>query len=105
MDSYQPIYDAVRSKISGGDISQAAESVLRECFGMADHRIQCAMQDIVYEYCRPHVIHKPKLSMDGDKYCFLFGENMQEGIAGFGDSVSEAASDFDNNWIKKKDSQ
>ena len=34
---------------------------------------------------------------DGNKWCFLYGENIQEGIAGFGDTILEAAVDFYNN--------
>lgn len=31
---------------------------------------------------------------DGNQWCFLYGENLQEGIAGFGDSIADAAWDF-----------
>lgn len=31
---------------------------------------------------------------DGNKWCFLYGDNIQEGIAGFGDTITEAAYDF-----------
>lgn len=30
----------------------------------------------------------------GNKWCFLYGDNIQEGIAGFGDTIIEAAYDF-----------
>lgn len=32
--------------------------------------------------------------MDGDKWCCLLGENLQEGRAGFGDSPIEALEDL-----------
>jgi hypothetical protein len=48
---------------------------------------------------------KPKLSIDGDKWCALHGENLQDGVAGFGDSPDEAYSDFDKNWFTKHTSQ
>lgn len=35
-----------------------------------------------------------KLSKDGDMYCFLYGENLQEGIAGFGKTPMLAAYAF-----------
>ena len=38
-----------------------------------------------------------KLSKDGNQWCFLWGENIQEGVAGFGDTIREAAFDFYNN--------
>ena len=28
---------------------------------------------------------------DGNQWCFLYGENLQEGIAGFGDTIFDAA--------------
>ena len=31
---------------------------------------------------------------DGDKWCALIGENLQEGIAGFGDIVAESVSEL-----------
>jgi hypothetical protein len=37
---------------------------------------------------------KPKLSVDGDAYCWLLGENIQDGVAGFGPSPYLAALDF-----------
>jgi hypothetical protein len=30
------------------------------------------------------------ISLDGDKWCCLVGENLQEGLAGFGDSPCDA---------------
>ena len=37
---------------------------------------------------------KPEFSKDGNQFCFLLGENLQEGIAGFGSTVGEAMYDF-----------
>lgn len=39
-------------------------------------------------------ILKPTLSKDGNQWCYLLGENLQEGIAGFGDTPYKAAVDF-----------
>lgn len=47
----------------------------------------------------PSTIYKPKLSIDGDQWCALYGENLQDGVAGFGNSPAEAYSDFDKNWV------
>lgn len=33
---------------------------------------------------------KPKVYIDGDQWCVLLGENLQEGICGFGDTVYKA---------------
>jgi|SRR3990172_1780501 len=42
----------------------------------------------------------PKL--DGNKWCALYGENLQEGIAGFGDSPDESMLNFDKEWFAKR---
>ncbi len=53
------------------------------------------------EYSRPSVVWKPKLFIDGNQWCALFGENLQDGVAGFGDSPANAMWDFDNAWSMK----
>ena len=60
------------------------------------------MQNYTYncERSAPHVIHNTKIFKDGNKYCCLLGDNIQEGICGFGDSPKEACDDFDYIWIK-----
>ncbi len=47
------------------------------------------------------VMFKPKLSIDGDQYCWLLGDNLQDGVAGFGESPYLAALDFNANFHKK----
>jgi len=49
----------------------------------------------------PSYLFKPKLSIDGDYWCALYGSNLQDGIAGFGKSPAEAYADFDNVWYEK----
>jgi hypothetical protein len=50
---------------------------------------------------QPSTIYKPRLFIDGNQWCALYGDNLQDGVAGFGDSPAEAYSDFDTNWYKK----
>lgn len=66
-DNYQAVYDAVRSRFH-----QAAG-----------------------EWSRPFVLLKPKLFPDGNMWCALYGENLQDGLAGFGTSPAKAAWAFD----------
>lgn len=59
----------------------------------------------IYEYScyinKPSSIFRPRLYIDGDKWCALYGENLQDGVAGFGDSPEMAYQDFDKQWAKK----
>lgn len=49
---------------------------------------------------RPSVLLRPKLFIDGHQWCALYGENLQDGLAGFGDTPAGAMYDFDINWTK-----
>jgi hypothetical protein len=99
MGSYQAIYDATRSKISGGDVDDAIRSAIRDM--NLTHYVEQAMaeyKEAAAEQMRPCVLLRPTLKIDGDKWCALYGENLQDGIAGFGKSPSDAMYDFDRNY-------
>lgn len=38
------------------------------------------------------------LSKDGNMYCALFGDNLQEGVAGFGKTALDAVGNFRDNF-------
>jgi hypothetical protein len=102
-DSYQAIYDAVRSRISGGNISEAVADVARNSFDIS-HAVACCAQDVALsfaEHARPSAVYRPALSLDGSQWCALYGVNLMEGVAGFGDSPDLATRDFDKNWRAK----
>lgn len=44
---------------------------------------------------------RPRLFIDGNQWCALYGDNLQDGVAGFGDSPDAAYSDFDSAWVAK----
>jgi hypothetical protein len=48
----------------------------------------------------PSMMLKPKIFIDGNKWCALFGENLQSGVAGFGDSPQAAYDAFDKSWVE-----
>jgi hypothetical protein len=101
MSEYQAIYDAVRSRISGGNIGDIARDVLFQQFDISltteivKQEILCA----VAEYRRPSAVYRPQLMIDGTAWCALYGENLQDGVAGFGDTPDEAMRAFDAAWI------
>jgi hypothetical protein len=41
---------------------------------------------------------KPELFIDGNKWCCLYGENIQDGIAGFGNTPWKSIIDFNFQW-------
>lgn len=111
MDLYQAIYDAVRSRISGGNVAEAVADVVRQSFDISNQVASIAQEfywaaeaqrNAAIESSRPSVLFKPRLSIDGNKWCVLFGENLQEGIAAFGDSPDEAMRAFDAAWSEKR---
>ena len=102
-DSYQAIYDAVRSRISNGDVGRAVGDAARNAFDISHtvEMLRCDFQTVAYEMRRPSVLFRPNLSMDGNQWCALYGENLQSGVAGFGDTPALAMADFDAAWNKK----
>lgn len=102
-DSYQAVYDAVRSKISGGDIGAAVEEALRSAnlSHYADMASRAA-QEAASEYARPSAVYRPVLIADGDQWCALYGEDLQVGVAGFGETPFAAMYAFDRAWLTDK---
>jgi hypothetical protein len=49
---------------------------------------------------RPFILLRPPIFPDGDQWCVLLGENLAEGIAGFGDTPDAASRAFDEAWRK-----
>lgn len=48
---------------------------------------------------RPHVLMRPKVFQDGDQWCALYGENLVEGVCGFGSTPALACVEFDKVWL------
>lgn len=48
---------------------------------------------------RPCMKWRPRLFIDGNQWCALYGENLQDGVAGFGDSPEAAMLAFDREWV------
>jgi hypothetical protein len=106
MDTYQPIYDAVRSRISNCDFGHAVESALRDAnlsfwTERASDNISQSFAAVTDRLNTPSAIYRPSLSIDGNQWCALYGENLQDGVVGFGDSPAEAMRAFDAAWNVK----
>jgi hypothetical protein len=57
-----------------------------------------AIQEAALRFSAPSVLYRPALSKDGNQWCALYGENLQDGVAGFGDTPEQAMADFDRAW-------
>ena len=44
---------------------------------------------------------KPTLKRDGDQWCVLYGESIQDGVCGVGRSPNLAVIDFNKSWYAK----
>ena len=44
---------------------------------------------------------KPKIFIDGNMWCVLYGDNIQEGVCGFGKSPAKAIYEFNKAWHKE----
>ncbi len=59
----------------------------------------------IYNYScelnRPSTIYKPRLFLEGNEWCALYGDNLQDGVAGFGNSPAEAFTSFDKEWVRR----
>ena len=103
-DSYQAIYDAVRSKLSGCDVGEAVAEDIHQKFDIS-FAIEGLKQDFYYtlaEHRRPFVLMRPRLYPDGNQWCALYGDDLQSGVAGFGDTPAKAAQQFDTEWLTAK---
>ena len=65
---------------------------------MLQHTVQQCIVSVAENMERPSALFRPALILDGDKWCALYGTNLQDGVAGFGNSPSLAMADFDARW-------
>lgn len=103
-DTYQAIYDAIRSRISGGNISEAVADIARNSFDIS-RLLEAASQELYsvsYEWRRPFMLLKPRMFPDGNQWCALYGDDIQSGVCGFGDTPDRAAAEFDKAWWNDK---
>jgi hypothetical protein len=99
MDSYQAIYDAVRSRIGGADVAEIIRSACHLDASFAIEGIRQEFALVAHSMQEPCALYQPTLSIDGNQWCALYGDNIQDGVAGFGDSPAKAMSDFNRAWF------
>lgn len=71
-----------------------------ELYARAGNAAWSREQNLEVELLRPFRLMKTSISLDGNKWCVLYGDNLQDGVAGFGDSPEEASREFDKAWYQ-----
>lgn len=87
------------------EIYKAAHDVLSLELSNLSNQVNNVSQEFqitAFEHRRPCVLFKPSIYIDGEKWCALYGTNIQDGIAGFGDTPEKAMIDFDLNFLNQK---
>lgn len=86
-------------------MSQVLDLELQQCtMNAIAHEAQmagAAVQQAAACFERPSAVFRPRLSIDGNQWCALYGDNLQDGVAGFGASPADAMWDFDKTWSAK----
>jgi hypothetical protein len=81
------------SQAAASDISYQAQLA-----GAAWQMAAAAHEEVAIEKKRPSMMLRPKIYPDGDQWCCLLGDDLQMGVAGFGDTPELAAKNFDDVW-------
>jgi hypothetical protein len=99
-DSYQAIYDAVRSRISNGDVGRAIADIAHRSFDIS-HTVVMLQQEfsiVAFEMQRPSVLFHVSVRRDDTKWTATYWE-----VIGIGESPDAATRDFDKKWTEKID--
>lgn len=75
------------SQIAANGVIQAATQAF-DVFSMAGH-----------EQTRPCILFRPRIFPDGGQWCVLLGDNLAEGVAGFGETPYLAMYAFDKAFM------
>jgi len=62
-----------------------------ECIG--------AQEELHREAARPFYLLRPRVFPDGNQWCALYGDDLQSGVCGFGNTPAKAADAFDKEWF------
>lgn len=81
--------------LNDSDSNMAANAICHAA-SMAGEQIQQAAS----AHCLPSVLYRPRLFPDGNMWCALYGDNIQDGFAAFGRSPGDAMHQFDMTWHK-----
>jgi hypothetical protein len=83
--------------MNNSDSNMAMNAISEMC-----STIRNVAEETMREYQSPFLMFKAKIYPDGNQWCALYGENIQMGVCGFGDTPYQAQRNFDNNWFNQK---
>ena len=100
-DTYQAVYDAVRSRISNGNVGDVVRDIAFQAFDLGHVRALAQEQIgiVGYEMARPSVLFRPELTQDGNAWLAIYGD-LPTGCVGVGDTPADAMADFDKVWYR-----
>ena len=75
-------------------MSDSDPTGLRAAAASLDYQSACERRD-------PSYLYRPRLFIDGNRWCALLGENVQNGVCGFGETPAKAYAAFDEAWHAK----
>lgn len=87
---------------AGSAFREAAEEISRRTIdnlAASFSGVSGAFESAASDMTKPHVLMRPQVFMDGNSWIALYGENIQEGVTGCGDSPYLACVDFDRHWL------
>lgn len=84
---------------------QATGDMAEQAICFAAERVANRIEEMVSNMDRPSVRFRPKMSRDGNMWIALYGDNLQVGVVGVGESPGEAMFHFDIEWEKRIDSE
>lgn len=82
-------------------MSEQLEQNILDTVSYAAEMVKHRAIEAIQSFDRPSVIYRPTLRKDGNKWGVLYGDNIQEGVCGFGDTPAEAMNNFDVAWYAK----
>ena len=74
---------------------EETESNQRQHHNEIQHQMKVELLETEQQYKRFSMI-KPRVFKDGDMWCVLYGENLIDGIVGFGETIHKAIMDWEN---------
>lgn len=64
-------------------------------FSQSEAVIRGEFLAMLFAWQSPSVLYRAKIFPDGNAWCCLYGENIQEGVCAFGATPAEAVRNFD----------